>query len=248
MNHTEENKENIPPFDYNGLITYFDRKFEKHDDYRTYIDTHLKEWADDTDFLFFNYAYCHHRLMEIQDQQCLRIEREMLSIKATARTNNETAIANANNFLSRLKRKGFDRCIAKIENPPKRAAKEPVDCPTCRLPLKYDHIAWCRGLTDGYTCQCNKTPTVTRTVLSIVPYRPRTRCFVCQQTNHTKQDCTNYQCRICKIWAPGHRFRNCPNRLQRTIKEEEDSSTAADDGTGYFDIEGYEDGNLNGEC
>ena len=29
-------------------------------------------------------------------------------------------------------------------------------CTECRLPIKYDHIAWCRGETDGYTCQCKK--------------------------------------------------------------------------------------------
>ena len=30
----------------------------------------------------------------------------------------------------------------------------------CRLPYVYNHIAWCWGLTNGYTCHCHKkTPT-----------------------------------------------------------------------------------------
>ena len=34
--------------------------------------------------------------------------------------------------------------------------KRTGNCPLCRLPYVYDHIAWCRGLTDGYTCRCHK--------------------------------------------------------------------------------------------
>ena len=38
----------------------------------------------------------------------------------------------------------------------KALIKRTGNCPLCRLPYVYDHIAWCRGLTDGYTCQCHK--------------------------------------------------------------------------------------------
>ena len=31
-------------------------------------------------------------------------------------------------------------------------------CGECRRPKKYDHIDWRRGLVDGYTCQCSKSP------------------------------------------------------------------------------------------
>ena len=61
-------------------------------------------------------------------------------------------------------------------------------CTKCQLPLKYNHVAWARGLSDGYTCQCNKTP-----------------------------------------------------------KKEESSEPDLYD-TGYYDIYGDEDGNLNEEC
>ena len=29
-------------------------------------------------------------------------------------------------------------------------------CGVCRLPLRYDHIAWSRGLVDGYSCHCGR--------------------------------------------------------------------------------------------
>ena len=27
------------------------------------------------------------------------------------------------------------------------------NCPDCRLPYQYDHVAWCRGQVDGWTCR-----------------------------------------------------------------------------------------------
>src|ERR1700729_1367825 len=36
--------------------------------------------------------------------------------------------------------------------------KQTGNCPKCRLPYHYDHVAWCRGLSDGYTCRCHKKP------------------------------------------------------------------------------------------
>ncbi len=29
-------------------------------------------------------------------------------------------------------------------------------CDKCHRPFVYDHITWCRGQMDGYTCQCNR--------------------------------------------------------------------------------------------
>ena len=39
---------------------------------------------------------------------------------------------------------------------PKPYNKFKPTCTQCRLPLKYDHVAWARGLTDGYTCRCKQ--------------------------------------------------------------------------------------------
>jgi len=61
-------------------------------------------------------------------------------------------------------------------------------CTKCQLPLKYNHVAWARGLSYGYTCRCDKTP-----------------------------------------------------------KKEEPSEPDLYD-TGYYDVYGDEDSNLNGEC
>ena len=28
------------------------------------------------------------------------------------------------------------------------------NCPDCHLPYQYDHVAWCRGQVDRWTCHC----------------------------------------------------------------------------------------------
>ena len=38
----------------------------------------------------------------------------------------------------------------------KALIKRTRNCALCRLSYVYDHIAWCRGLTNGYTCHCHK--------------------------------------------------------------------------------------------
>ena len=38
----------------------------------------------------------------------------------------------------------------------KALIKRTRNCPLCQLPYVYDHIAWCWGLTNGYTCHYHK--------------------------------------------------------------------------------------------
>ena len=38
----------------------------------------------------------------------------------------------------------------------KALIKRTGNCPLCRLPYVYDHITWCQGLTNGYTCHCHR--------------------------------------------------------------------------------------------
>ena len=62
------------------------------------------------------------------------------------------------------------------------------------------------------------------------------RCYQCDSPSHFKWDCKHYKCKTCNQTAPGHAPRNCPGPTY-------------DDGLrGYFDLGGYDDGNLTGEC
>ena len=62
------------------------------------------------------------------------------------------------------------------------------------------------------------------------------RCYKCNSLSHIKWNCQLYVCPLCGQRQPGHAQKNCPNHYHN-------------DGTqGFFDIEGEEMGNYNGEC
>ena len=63
----------------------------------------------------------------------------------------------------------------------KALIKRTGNCPLCRLPYVYNHIALCQGLTNGYTCHCHKetlaqeqTPSKTDTTTIETPLYPTT--------------------------------------------------------------------------
>ena len=54
----------------------------------------------------------------------------------------------------------------------KKNRYEQQECPNCRLLLYYDHIVWYRGLTNGWTCNCNNRSVITPETL-ITLYQPQ---------------------------------------------------------------------------
>lgn len=115
--------------------------------------------------------------------------------------------------------KGKAKAIeAKKQTPPLSPKKDFGDiCPKCRRPYKYDHVAWARNQTDGYTCRCKKdnVPPPSPPLVPLAP-RPRTpspKTTASEQANPTQtmterpltyvnydqfnrwvRDHTNYQC------------------------------------------------------
>ena len=84
---------------------------------------------------------------------------------------------------------------APIINVPVPPQKEKVKkdfgdiCPKCRCPYKYDHVAWARGQTDGYTCRCKKDlappPSPPFIPLSPCPRTPSPKTTASEQANPT---------------------------------------------------------------
>ena len=156
--------------------------------------------------------------------------------------------------ISKLLEEKFGINLLELEYParssPIRQLK-PSTCPTCRLPYVYDHIAWCRGQTDRYTCKCNlpqppkmPPPTVQSEPIQWPPQKPH--CFLCRSHKHIKTQCVRYRCCICHHMALGHRVMDCPElpgRGSALVKRDSYSP----DYDSYHNIYGFEDGNLNGE-
>jgi hypothetical protein len=66
--------------------------------------------------------------------------------------------------------------------------------------------------------------------------RRQYQCLECGDPTHFKCNCPFYRCRTCGGTAPGHAPRACHGHIH-------------DDGIrGHYNIDGYKDGNLTGEC
>jgi hypothetical protein len=136
--------------------------------------------------------------------------------------------------------------------------KSPETCPICRLPYKYDHIAWARGQTDGYTCRninhkpkTAKTPYSSKDPLSPIQTGNTRRCFICNNPSHSKINCPSYRCTYCRETNPGHSTNSCPTRKRNnTMKQHKKDDPNHykwdyDEDGKYDDI--YDGDNLNGE-
>ena len=52
----------------------------------------------------------------------------------------------------------------------KKKQKHREVCPKCRRKYLYDHVAWARGLDDGYTCRCPEDPSVKYSDQTLISY------------------------------------------------------------------------------
>ena len=145
---------------------------------------------------------------------------------------------------------------------PKRKHNFGDECPKCHRKYLYDHVAWARGLDSGYTCRCpeeqdspTKASTSRNPLSTTYPSLRNKPCRLCG-TNpaHTREFCLEFKCPHCHLYAPEHLAQNCKRRPRKPkrftkVKEEPQSPRLGwnDDGHGYWDTAGFEDGNLDGE-
>src|SRR5271154_246651 len=249
---SDNNKENQPPLDYDTLL-YFDQKFPDYKEYRAYIENNLTDWLCDPDFRNLDAAYCHHRLT-LGHIQALTAMAESLqkAIKQSQDLDN-TQQDNFQKTMPNLVKNGaYKRIVKTLIKPPKprNNSKKKGTCPKCRLPYISDHIAWCRGLDNGYTCRCHRKPLqpipeeepIPSSSTAVVLHSPRLKCFTCGSQTHLKPNCPHYHCRYCGKDAPGHWLRNCqfsPHRRLLTPKEEE-TNKWGNYSDGHYDIYGSE--------
>ena len=142
----------------------------------------------------------------------------------------------------------------------KKKQKYGEECPKCRRKYLYDHVAWARGHDSRYTCHCPEDPSPTQATSSQAPptnqypslhYKP---CRLCG-TNpaHTHEFCHEYKCPHCHLYAPEHLPHNCKQQPRKPrcltqVKEESRPPTPFNrDHEVYYEIKGYEDGNVNRE-
>ena len=202
LNLSKGNKENIPLFmlhdNLNNLINYFNNKFKDYKSYSTYFHQ-LPKWINKTTFKLFDTYYCQHQFLLQQkknyDSLLLHTQRMLDSTNSM----NRVQTYHAQQTIPKLLEEGFGIDLLELEYMARSSPikhPRPSTCPTCRLPYVYDHIAWCRGQTDRYTCKCNlpqpkmPPPTVQSEPIQRPPQKPH--CFLCCSHKHIKTQCVWY--------------------------------------------------------
>ena len=142
----------------NNLINYFNNKFKDYESYSTYFCQQLPEWINKTTFKLFDAYYCQNRFLLQQKKNYNSLLLHTQKMLDSTNSMNRVQTYHAWQTIPKLLEEGFGVNLLELEYParssPIRQLK-PSTCPTCWLPYVYDHIAWCRGQTDGYTCKCN---------------------------------------------------------------------------------------------
>ena len=278
------------------LISLYDKEFSDPMLYHAHTQENLLDLINDTDLRLFDSAYCNHRLLAEQEKALHEMRQSLndmqnslnMMISKTHRSDLRH-IDNAQMRIPALVKKGLEHRLQKIlpkqpetvpRTPANSVQSEPAlpmlapspkpkkgNCPDCRLPYQYDHVAWCRGQVDGWTCHCKprlSTPFPTEpspaTGSNAVPVRTplatiyRRKCHTCSSPHHTKTRCPQHTCRYCYRPAPGHLERDCKFKKLRDQRVANRTTTtppvlpAFSEDDGFYDIHGDEDGNLNGEC
>ena len=140
---------------------------------------------------------------------------------------------------------------------PKKKWKYREKCPKCRRKYLYDHVTWARGYDSGYTCQCPKEPSPTQATSSrapltnIHPYNTNPAGFV-GPTQHTQEFTLSINAPIVTFTHQNTCLRVANNNLgnpgvYHRLKKNWGPQHLSTGTTSYYEIEGYEDRNLNGE-
>ena len=200
------------------LIQQYNLLFNEQTDYMNFVNTRLLPWKDTTDFKYFHSLYSDYR-----------------DNKATAKNLRNTAQKLLEEATHIDKRAGHqeNELADHLSTMPRGGFRQRIFYPTKNHP-KPRHVRF------------EPPPQAGPSRIIPSPYvqtnRPRRnevayRCYKCDSPNHFKQDCPQYQCFNCKKVAPGHWTKDCPQLRYFN-----------DDPRGHYDIDGYDDGNLNGEC
>jgi len=219
--------------DIQGIVARYNETFTSPDDYQNFVEAKLGPWTNTLEFKCFDIMYKQHRLTT--------------DVIAKLRQQAQLLLEEANALQGRdyMQRKEIENHIRKITRRDLRARiLKPTkvrfrttfpseignELPSTRIP--------------SFASSSSRIQTTNRPPVSYARTTRPLRCFQCDSPNHIKWYCSLYTCPLCKIKQPGHAQKNCPNRSNRR-----QTTRSYDDGErGFFDIDGYEDQNLNGEC
>ena len=138
---SEHNKENIPPanfvnqFHLPNIVPKFDTHFKTYTQYRNYWNQCLGSWINDIDFMMFDRAYCHHRLILWQKDGLQNMQKLIDNQLAELNIQDQTQMNNIKLLLPSLQAKGLAICITDTLGWPDVMGKPPFSYPISAWPL-----------------------------------------------------------------------------------------------------------------
>ena len=168
------------PFNFEqDLIALYDKEFTDPMTYHLLVQQKFSDLANDTDLRMFDSAYCCHRLLSKQEEALNTMKTALNNMQESldtmvseARCLNQSHIDNAQMRIPALIKKGLEKRIREIlPTPPEIIPQTPANliqtepplpiqaptpkpkkgnCPDCRRPYQYDHVAWCLCLSNHH--------------------------------------------------------------------------------------------------
>ena len=215
----------LTPIPNNNIIKYYDQMFPTLEEYQNFINAKLRPWQNTLEFKYFNSMYQHQwstseliKRLRTQGQKLLEAVNHL----------QERKISTRHELKQHLHTMTWPKLQKHLCDPIKIYLQPPF--PRVQEVLRLTPTSPSSSFHPCRTIYSN-TPQIQQLI--------GFWCFQCNSPHHIKWDCREYQCWICKIVAPGHSQRDCPEKNK--LQHEDDGQQ------GYHDTYGFEDGNLTGE-
>ena len=214
-----------PPIPYNDIVEYYNQMFLTLEEYQNFINATLKPWQNTLKFKYFNSMYWHQRSTT---ESIKRLRAQAQKLLDEANQLQERKSSTKQELERHLYMITRSELWKRLSNPVKIHPQPP-----------FPRVRKVSRLTPNSPSSASHLRQTTYSNLPRIWQPIGFWCFQCDSPHHIKWDCRQYHCRICKIVAPGHSQKDCP---EKNLQHEDNGQR------GYHDTYGFEDSNLTGEC
>ena len=227
------------PDDPTDIIQHLDDTFHTRQQYQDYVNRKMMIWRDDTEFKLFHAQYIIHRHDIEHIQRLQKTAQQLLEQADDMQKSHNERIRDLREFIPTMQKQELKRHLKKAAIiPPKQLKKNPFS--SQRLSV--------RNVASRPHPPTSPTPIAGPSDRQ--PVQIAYRCYQCNAFGHIRPQCSEYRCPYCRVHAPGHIQRDCPEHQQHEqvypqVPRPLDFNDHIEDP--YY-VRGEEDGNLGGEC
>ena len=230
-----------------NLIKRYDELFDKQEEYSKFIKQKLANFEKTIELQLFDLHYNRHRNETHNIRTKRNTAQKLLEEADQMQKEHDQRQKQFLRFIATMTRQNLKRKLykpTKIDedqaHPRLERRAQLLPTPSTSQTLNNEQRAQNFIINSPFARTARTNNTLMREAhhrhMSTTP-RKIYKCFKCDSIEHLMYHCPQYRCRICRRLAPGHRFAECPLNHNDPIEEM----------AGYHDVEGFHDGNLEGE-